>query len=184
MVMLESLCGSTIFCVIQGMMNSKYMPTGTSINSQQYWQTLKELNKEFTITWDILFFNITSLDCTPVWERLYRFVTFSLSWITNRIALTWCNQIFICLPIWRNILEDVEVKMVVKLWFYNQDALLCCGECNKIAWTSVKVCRQQRWLPGEMAVYTWTVKFKKVKCYGFIRICLPICIQKIMRANP
>lgn len=176
MVVVQSLCGSTIFWAIQGIMHSKYMPTGTSINSQQYWETLKELNKEFTITWDIQSFNITLLDCTPVWERPHRFITFSLSWITHHIALTWCHQIFICFPIWRKILEGIEIKTVVKVGFYNQDSLLCCGRCNKIAWTLVKVCRQQRWLCGEMAVYTWTVKFKKVNCFGFIQICLPICV--------
>jgi hypothetical protein len=115
------------------------------------------------------------LDCTPVWEWPYGFVTFSLSWIANHIALNWCHQILICFPIRRNILEDSEVKMVVKLWLYN-DALLCFGGRNKTAWTSVKVCRQQRWLYAEMAVYTWTIKFKKVNCYGFIKICLLICI--------
>jgi len=141
MVMVQRLCGSTVFRVIQGMMHSKYTPTGTSINSKQYCEMLKKLNKEFTITWDLLFFNITLLDCTPVWERPHRFITLSLSWITHHIALTWCHQIFICFPIWRNILQDIEVKMVVKLWFYNQDALLCCGGCNKITWTLVKVCR-------------------------------------------
>jgi hypothetical protein len=66
MVMVEGLCGCAVFWAIQSTMHCKYMPTGTRINSQQYWETLKELNIEFTITWDILFFNLTLLDCTPV----------------------------------------------------------------------------------------------------------------------
>jgi len=62
MVMVQSLCGSIVFWAIQGMVHSKYMPTGTSINSKQCWEMLKELNKEFTITWGMLFFKITLLD--------------------------------------------------------------------------------------------------------------------------
>jgi hypothetical protein len=66
MVTVESLCGSTVFWAIQSMKHSKYMPAGRSINSQKYWETLKELNKEFSLTQNILFFTITLLDCTPV----------------------------------------------------------------------------------------------------------------------
>jgi hypothetical protein len=41
MFMVENFCGSTVFCNIKGMMHPKFMSAGTSINSEQYWETLK-----------------------------------------------------------------------------------------------------------------------------------------------
>lgn len=132
----------------------EFMPTGTTINSAHYCETMGKLK--------VWLQNISShgvaspstwqYSNTQVWEHVQRFITStSLSLIIQLIVLTSCCSIFISFSHWRNILEDITTHLTMK-----SRQQLSCGSLIQsyssividygTTWMLVNVCRLQRWL--------------------------------------
>ena len=115
-------------------------------------------------------FIVTAVDNTQMPERpqIYE-APASPAWIANHTAPTWRLRICVCLPDWRDALEDITAHRMMK-----SRQLLGCVSVIKVCRSvvtdiSAKMCRPQRAV--KWSRYCTDVQIlKKFICFVFIQI--------------
>lgn len=104
----------TVFWDVKGVVDTEFIPTGTTTNFGWYWETLRELKT--------LFRRVRPPTQQPLlwydnaWPRITSRIQTSVlqSWINHHMAPTWHRQIFMSFPNWRNILEHITTCWMMK----------------------------------------------------------------------